>query len=472
MRPIHDFVMAIEHVRVSQLVFIAQRLGVPARAIRQIKTDCILVQPAKKHIPALTAIANLTHADLPSLVQRYTRLEAGQTRLDGRVSMTKGGDDTAVFRYVLGAEAKWLLGFYKEPQLSVPQPSLVPEWRDLDEAAALEAARSSGLLCQGSPGVGKTTWARQLVASLRQEGKVVRVIAKTHLACKNFQMGAETADHWSIRCVQNGDCRGVDYLVIEEVSQINVQIWADLCVAKMRGVKFVCLGDFGQFQAVAESWAGAQVSAEALQTSAMLRELCASNRFTLTTNQRSDPPLFDFITSLRPGAPNAKPLAQALEEARALFPVTSRPADWLLVLSHRRRMQHARLMNQERKPKDAVFFRFRPPHGSLAGNQPQSMWLWKGIRLIGACGPCSKGILLQVSEVSPERVLLSNGAELTGEQVCRCTRLAHCLCYSAVQGLTLPGVVRLADTASPMRNLRHVYVGISRATSAANVEVV
>ena len=135
-------------------------------------------------------------------------------------------------------------------------------------------------------------------------------------------------------------------------------------------------------------------------------------------------------------------------------------------------MLQNRLMNQARKPKDAVFFRFRPAHGSLSGNQPQSMWLWKGITLIGACGACPKGILLEVTEVSPERVLLSNGAELTGEQVCRCTRLAHCLCYSAVQGLTLPGVVRLADTASPMFNLRHLYVGISRATAAANVEVV
>ena len=92
--------------------------------------------------------------------------------------------------------------------------------------------------------------------------------------------------------------------------------------------------------------------------------------------------------------------------------------------------------------------------------------------LVGAGGPCPKGILAEVTEVTSEKVVLSNGAELDAEQACKCTRLAHCLCYSSVQGLTLPGVVRLADTTSPMLNLRHIYVGISRATAAANVEVV
>lgn len=376
-----------------------------------------------------------------------------------------------VFRYSRGAEVKWLQGHHREPHINMTRPPLVPGWRDLDEAVALEAAKTTGLLIQGAPGVGKSTWGHQLVASRREEGKVVHVVAKTHLACKNLAMGCETADHWCIRYVQNGDCRGVHYIVCEELSQINVQLWSQLCVAKMRGCIFICLGDFGQFQSVAETWAGTPVAADSLRDSAMLRELCGSNRFTLTQNQRSDPPLFDFITSLRPGTPEAKPLAQALEEARARFPVTDRPAQWLLVMSHRRRMQHNRLLNQNRKPKDAVFFRYRPPYGQVSGNQPQSMWLWKGITLVGACGPCPKGILVEVTEVSPEKVQLSSSAELDAEQICKCTRLAHCLCYSSVQGLTLPGVVRCSDTASPMLNLRHLYVGISRATAATLVEV-
>ena len=129
----------------------------------------------------------------------------------------------------------------------------------------------------------------------------------------------------------------------------------------------------------------------------MLREVCGSNRFTLTENKRSDPSLFDFIQSMRPGTPRARPLAEALEDARARFPRTAREADWVLCLSHRKRMALNRQMNQRRKPPGALFFRHRPASGDLSGNQPQSMWLWQGITLVGAGGPCPKGILVEVT---------------------------------------------------------------------------
>ena len=71
------------------------------------------------------------------------------------------------------------------------------------------------------------------------------------------------------------------------------------------------------------------------------------------------------------------------------------------------------------------------------------MWLWPSITLVGADGSCPKGILVEVSWA-----------------VIRC-----------VQGLTLPGVSRLQDTDSPLFALCKLYVGISQATAAENVEV-
>ena len=158
-------------------------------------------------------------------------------------------------------------------------------------------------------------------------------------------MGCETADRWCIKRIQNGDCVGVHYLLIEEASQINVQLWADICVAKQRGATIICLADCRQFQAIAESWAGTPLEPHALQEPAMIRELCGSNRFTLTENQRSDPPFFDFIQSLKPGTPQAKRLAEALAEARQKFPKTNRDADWVVCLSHQKRMTMNKLMN-------------------------------------------------------------------------------------------------------------------------------
>ena len=168
--------------------------------------------------------------------------------------------------------------------------------------------------------------------------------------------------------------------------------------------------------------------------------------------------------------PDARPLAEALADARARFPRTAREADWVLCLSHRKRMAPNQQMNQQRKPRGALFFRHRPASGDV-GNLPQSMWLWPGITLVGAGSQCPKGILVEVTSLTDEEVCLSNGATLRREQVCKCTRLAHCLCYASVQGLTLPGVVRLEDIDSSLFCLRKLYVGVSRATAAGLVEI-
>ena len=138
--------------------------------------------------------------------------------------MARSKDETPVFRWTRGPQGKWLQRRYREPDLSVPAPPCVPPWRDLGEEEGQEAARGTGLLVCGCPGVGKSHWARELVAQLRSEGETVHGIAKTHLACRIFQMGCETADHWCIRRIQHGDCAAVQYLAVEEASQINVQL--------------------------------------------------------------------------------------------------------------------------------------------------------------------------------------------------------------------------------------------------------
>ena len=76
-RPIWDYVLATEHMRVAQMRWVTERLGVPPRAVRQIKTDCLVLQPAKKLIPKLMAMGEIRHCDLPDLVQTRGAKEAG-----------------------------------------------------------------------------------------------------------------------------------------------------------------------------------------------------------------------------------------------------------------------------------------------------------------------------------------------------------------------------------------------------------
>ena len=106
------------------------------------------------------------HCDLADLVQRHLGAEDGQRRLDERTPMARSQDETPVFRWTRGPEVKWLQGHYREPELNVPTPSVVPPWRDLCEKEAKEAG-CAGLLVCGCPGVGKSFWAREIVAQLR-----------------------------------------------------------------------------------------------------------------------------------------------------------------------------------------------------------------------------------------------------------------------------------------------------------------
>ena len=81
-----------------------------------------------------------------------------------------------------------------------------------------------------------------------------------------------------------------------------------------------------------------------------------------------------------------------------------------------------------------------------------------------------KGLFYEVEEVTEDAVRLTNGQVLTYEQAVQSLRLCYALTYASCQGLTLPGVVRL-DTKSEHFTLKHLYVGLSRATAADLVEV-
>jgi hypothetical protein len=74
-----------------------------------------------------------------------------------------------------------------------------------------------------------------------------------------------------------------------------------------------------------------------------------------------------------------------------------------------------------------------------------------------------------VKAVTEEQVMLDD-LTLTHEEAVRSLRLAYSLTFASCQGLTLPGRLRL-ETDSPHMTIRHLYVGISRATAADLVEV-
>ena len=61
--------------------------------------------------------------------------------------------------------------------------------------------------------------------------------------------------------------------------------------------------------------------------------------------------------------------------------------------------------------------------------------------------------------------------EIKHEEAAKVLRLAFALTYASIEGMTLPGVVRLHDGDHPRFDWRKLFVGLSRGTAANDVEV-
>ena len=129
-----------------------------------------------------------------------------------------------------GRRDEALLGSSKAPRMEAERPAESRRWNNTDDPV---------------PGTGKTHLARTIVARLCEQGQAAHLILKTHCSAQNLGLGAQTADHWVRRYVRGGSAQKLDWLVVEEITQLDMALWADLaCVGLNRDVKFLLLGDF------------------------------------------------------------------------------------------------------------------------------------------------------------------------------------------------------------------------------------
>jgi len=243
-------VMGVEHTRMAQLRYVLARLGVPPRSIKHVKTDAFILELPAKQLAAVKDVAALRFDQLHTLRRDYELSDNTQRFLNIHAEMTPLTSSDAVFRF--SEDGRPLQGEYKVPRRRVPAPTPIPPWRDLTAEEALAAlARGESLLVVGAPGSKKSFWVRERVRALRAAGLRVDIVAKTHAAVQNFGEGAQTADHYVRRHIRTGGTVQCDILVCEELTQNEVQIWADLCKLRMGNVQFVMCGDFLQFPAIA-----------------------------------------------------------------------------------------------------------------------------------------------------------------------------------------------------------------------------
>jgi hypothetical protein len=155
------------------------------------------------------------------------------------------------------------------------------------------------------------------------------------------------------------------------------------------------------------------------------------------------------------------------------YPWNGEKIDYYLCISHQSRMRINRRENlaaadaHDRKL-------FVPSVGELKGaaSQPQDMWIWEGLQLIGA-GSRRKvlnGVLYIVVSFTEESISIrphedfqANAVQLSLAEASECLRLCYAAVYYSCQGRTLKEQhVMLLDTDHPHFSMRHLYVGASR----------
>ena len=432
-RPVHDFIMGAEYTAVAR---VRRALAeVPKRYLKCLKTDCLVMQDVpKKHRSAIERLLRLSHRD-----------------------------GTPVYRC---EPTEGLRGQCREPRMEAEPIKEKPAWRRVEDPLT-HCMEGESLLLTGYPGTGKTHLARKIVEALRELGDTVNIITKTHAAVQNVGLGAQTADHWVRRNVRSGRCSAT-WLVIEELTQLDTPLWADIaCLSMNTSMRFLLLGDFRQLPAVLDSFAGAEVCRE-LKDSQLLHDLASAWCHELSERWRFDEGVFSFLQWLRVDEAEQVPLREAVQMARQRFPRRGEP-EVCLVISHAKRLQINERENRRRAPEDALLVQYAGPE-TAGTNAPQTMRVWPGLRLVGAGGKVQKGVFVTVSEVG-ERVSLESGQSFEPRELLKHTRLCSAITYASVQGLTLRGRVWLCDVDSPHFTMKHLYMGCSRATSSELLSV-
>ena len=340
-RPVHDFIMGAEYTAVAR---VRRALAeVPKRYLKCLKTDCLVMQDVpKKHRSAIERLLRLSHRD-----------------------------GTPVYRC---EPTEGLRGQCREPRMEAEPIKEKPAWRRVEEPLT-HCLGGESLLLTGYPGTGKTHLARKIVEALRELGDTVHIITKTHAAVQNVGLGAQTADHWVRRNVRSGRCSAA-WLVIEELTQLDTPLWADIaCLSMNTSMRFLLLGDFRQLPAVLDSFAGAEVCRE-LKDSQLLHDLAGGWCHELSERWRFDEGVFSFLQWLRVDEAVQVPLREAVQMARQRFPRRGEP-EVCLVISHAKRLQINERENRRRAPEDALLVQYAGPE-TAGTNAPQTMRVWPG----------------------------------------------------------------------------------------------
>jgi hypothetical protein len=260
---------------------------------------------------------------------------------------------------------------------------------------------------------------------------------------------------------------GGQAVLCDEVSFLSLDLIAALEHLRLKNVRLMCFGDYGQLPPVSNRWRGQIVPADVFQDSRLSWHWSSGNRFVPQRCRRSDQAHFDTYCRLR-----SMPLDVALGIARNTYPPPARACDWNIVMSNYRRKK----INEGMQAAAA-----REHQGTkvqINGEVPFECFV--GTKLIG-CNSTLKGIVngafLIVTALAGEKIRVQDEdtdveAEYSPVQLAKHTRLRWALTLCSVQGRSLKGTIAIHDTGSVHFDKTHLYVALSRATDGSSVHIV
>ena len=315
----------------------------------------------------------------------------------------------------------------------------LPPLSNVSFGIATNAIFNHGMLCLGPAGTGKS-----IKAILEGFEQKVRVCAYTHCACR--LVGGETVAHLLHLNTSLSDT----WFLVDEVGLLPVSTLGAMSRWMELGARFIFFGDYaGQFEPFRDRW---DMSANDGRNSPM-HQMCHGLRITLQTYRRgADPELFEWFHGLY-GQQDARGLA---EESRARYPAECDPNcnPQILCLSHKKRMLINALQNTRLKPEGALLCEWQGEENLCGAKmQPQDMFVWVGLELIGCPRGSGRhltvqGVIYIVSGITDTHLELRmrpeycRGAEdehalVPLDEACTQLRLCHAMCYYTCQGRTI-----------------------------------
>ena len=414
----------------------------------------------------------------------------------------------------------------KVPQWEQPDPVrsqglqfIKHEWRVIYENELQDYAHlaklvkeHSGILITGAAGTGKSYPLRRLLPELAKlfPGKRQLSMALRHAAA--MIIGGKTIAHYMHKYRgKNGAPSAGTVVVLDEVSELTVQTWAELSRWKMMGVIFILIGDCeGQRKCIFDPW---DDSTKDVRQSQLLWEFAGGIRVEMTEYRRGDEierqrpnNLFKAYTALYPFADDESHIPRAVSMGLQRYPWRNN-IECYFVLSHEKRIMLNRYMNYEfakRKIQQGCKVLFLPCPGNqlCVTMQPQAMIIWTGMELMCYSRKHRKnlpttGAVYVVQSWDEHTVTVKLHDDYICEAVCAnpnestgsvdpdgaednasveftmshtkasdVLRLQFAHAYAAVQGRTFRYPIGLMDLAHAHITMRDIITAISRPTNS------